>query len=202
MIEVPIVVDEDEVKVANFVESIGLQVDIGPRGERGSIIFSGIGDPESKVQPPSPTADPVFQGVSEIRVNDFYIDVGSAGYAWLYQYQPSPLNWTLVTRMNPPIYSAKHSLLFTSGATDPLSIPLADIIGASTTSLTADQFIITVNPLVAGGATDTYIVNPTSITKIEPNLDVVFHTRKFTTTAVSVPASVTLDCLVSVGVGA
>ena len=201
MIEVPIVVDEDEVKVANFVESIGLQVDIGPRGERGSIIFSGVGNPEAKTMPPNPGADPVFQGVSEIRVNDFYIDVGTAGYTWLYQYQPEPLGWTLVTRMNPPIYSAKHSLAFSGGASTTLTIPLQDIIGVTTTSLNSEKFIVTVNPLVANGTVDTYIVNPTSITKVEPNLNIIFHTRKFTTTAVSVP-TVDLDCLVSIGVSA
>lgn len=202
MIEVPIVVDEDEVRVANFVDSVDVQVDVGPPGTRGSIIFSGVGSPKSKIQPPSPTADPVFQGVSEIRVNDFYIDVSSAGYTWLWQYQPSPLEWTLVTRMNPPIYSGKHVLTFTDGVSETLSVPLEDIIGATSTSLDGNYFIVTVNPVVATGATTTYLVNPSSITVNTSNLDIVFHTRELAAAAVSVPATAILDCRVSIGVSA
>lgn len=203
MIEVPIVVNDNEVNVATFIDSIDLQVDVGPPGVRGSVIFSGVGSPESKTMPPSPTADPVFQGVSEIRINDFYIDVASSGYAWLWQYQPSPLGWTLVTRLNPPTYSSKHLISFTSGASSAVSIPLEDILGTTTTSLTAEQFVVNVNAIPTTPGTTTYIVNPTSIAIVGSNLDVVFHLRALSTTAVSVPGSVTnLNCQVSIGVSA
>ncbi len=202
MIEVPIVVNDEEVSVATFIDQVDVQVDVGPRGTRGSLIFTGIGDPGSKVQPPSETADPVFQGVSEVRVNDLYIDLATTGYAWLYKYQPPPLDWTLVGRMNPPLYVGRHLANFTNGVAT-LSIPLEDIIGATSTTLDGNHFIVNVNALVPGGDTTTYLVNPTSVTVTGSNLDVVFHLRALSTTAVSMPASVNnLDLRVSVGVSA
>ncbi len=203
MIEVPIVVNDEEVSVATFVDQVNVQVDIGPPGVRGSLIFTGVGDPGSKTQPPSETADPVFQGVSEVRVNDLYIDLAPTGYAWLYKYQPPPLDWTLVGRMNPPLYVGRHLMNFTDGVSTTLNIPLEDIIGATSTTLDGNNFIVNVNALAPTGETTTYLVNPSSVTVNGTNLDVVFHLREFSTTAVSRPASVNnLDLRVSVGVSA
>ena len=46
MIEVPIVVNDEEVSVATFVDQVNVQVDIGPPGVRGSLIFTGVGETE------------------------------------------------------------------------------------------------------------------------------------------------------------
>lgn len=200
MIDIPIVVNEDEIKVATFVDQIDVQVDIGPTGDRGTFIFTGIGDPSAKTQPPSPTADPVFRGVSEIKANDLYIDA-SPGGRWLYVYQPDPINWALVGSLTPTLYTGRHALTFTGGVSTTLSVALDDIIGASSTTLTGDDFAVSVTPVVSGGATTTYLVNPTSVTVNTSNLDLVFHLRAFSTTAVSVPGTVSsLPLLVTIGV--
>lgn len=199
MIEIPIILEDTEVKVAAFTDSIDLQVDIGTKGDRGTLIYSGAGSPAGKTQPPNPAADPVFQGVSEIRVNDFYIDVASTGYAWLWQYQPEPVGWTQVGKLNPPLYNKKHSVTFTAGASAVLSIPLVDIIGVASTTLDGTNFVVTVDAEV--NSTTAYFINPKTVTKNEPNLDIVFTGRQVATTTIA-DASGAINLGVSIGVSA
>ena len=83
MTEIPIVVSNNEVTVGGFVEQVELQLSVGPRGQRGSKIFSGDANPNSL-----PIDSPYWGGYTEFLVGDTYIQRAAdllAMWEWLFQ---------------------------------------------------------------------------------------------------------------------
>ena len=94
MTELPIVVSNTDVTVAGFVSDIEVALDIGPEGQRGSLIFSGSGDPPAD---PSGT-DPIIAGISQFEIGDIYMDTDSIDNLpiWHYRQTLSGPDWVNV----------------------------------------------------------------------------------------------------------
>ena len=111
MTEIPIIVTQDNLNIAAFASVLELSIDQGSRGERGSLIFSGEGDPPTS----PPPSNPLFNNVDMFQSGDLYINLSSTGYSWLYKYEdiPSAPTWTPVISLNPPFYVKRHNVVFT-----------------------------------------------------------------------------------------
>jgi hypothetical protein len=122
----------DDITVLGPPEIVEVLVDIGPKGERGSKVFVGLGDPNS------------IEIGQEIKLNDLYINASQGSeYGYLYQYIAEPGNnlWVQVLKINPVLYSKLHSANFTSGSAS-ITIPISNIVTATGSPLTASNFNI------------------------------------------------------------
>lgn len=114
--------------------SVGVSVDFGQTGQRGSRTWVGAGDPTGVLanQP--------------IKLFDLYINTNTIDpfYGWLYQYIIEIGNpvWVRVLRLNPSQYSIKVDAAFTAGTatvTVPVSFLTSDVL------TTADKYTIRYN---------------------------------------------------------
>lgn len=82
MTELPIVVSDDVVTVGGFIQRVELQLSNGPKGDRGSRIYSGSVDPNTL-----PSDSPVWGGYTDFSVGDIYflrdVDLFEV-WEWLY----------------------------------------------------------------------------------------------------------------------
>ena len=138
-----VLLDNDDITVLGPPETVELLVDVGATGTRGSQVFVGIGNPNT-------------EGVGQTPLlNDLYINISpGADYGYLYQYvsEPGANTWIEVLKLNPTIYSVKHTTTYVNGIAQPIVIPISDI--TSETSLTANNFsvqfsIVNDNPVAA-----------------------------------------------------
>ena len=98
MTSLPIVVDDDSTTVAGFVSDIDVSIDVGAPGRRGSIIFTGTGDPPEE----PPEGNPIFEGVNAFVINDMYIDTSTGSWPlWQYQDDPGGALWVELLEINP-----------------------------------------------------------------------------------------------------
>jgi hypothetical protein len=124
------VVNTDEITVLGPPASIDLQVDIGPQGERGSIIFVAPGEPTSG------SGSVAFINESP-KLGDLFInnDTNSLDYGSIYQRTAVPGNpdtWTFIL---------ESGLRGLQGETGPAG-PAADLdIGSVSTGVTASAYI-------------------------------------------------------------
>jgi hypothetical protein len=124
------VVNTDEITVLGPPASIDLQVDIGPKGERGSIIFVAPGEPTSG------SGSVAFINESP-KLGDLFInnDTNSLDYGSIYQRTSVPGNpdtWTFIL---------ESGLRGLQGETGPAG-PAADLdIGSVSTGATASAYI-------------------------------------------------------------
>jgi hypothetical protein len=109
------VVSGDSVDVVGPPQSVTVNVDIGPEGNRGSIFFSGYGVP-----------DPL--SITGSQLGDLYInrELG-ANYGVVYRLSavPGGTSWDSILKFQPNAYSNSFVTNFTSGSGS-ISIPLAD----------------------------------------------------------------------------
>jgi hypothetical protein len=124
------VVNTDEITVLGPPASIDLQVDIGPQGERGSLIFVAPGEPTSS------SGSVAFINESP-KLGDLFInnDTNSLDYGSIYQRTAVPGNpdtWTFIL---------ESGLRGLQGETGPAG-PAADLdIGTVSTGVTASAYI-------------------------------------------------------------
>ena len=125
-----VLLSTDELTVLGGPAIVNLDVDFGPQGERGSLIFYGNGKPDSFTPP----------GSLELQVYDTYVNVSAIDdeYQFMYQYLPSEggaLNWTKVLKLGPNTYSYNQTVTFDSaGESEDIEIVLGaflpvDLIG-------------------------------------------------------------------------
>lgn len=127
-----VLMSNEDITVLGPPEVVELLVDIGPQGDRGSQIFVGIGNPNS-----------ISIGQT-VKLNDLYINTSpGADYGYLYQYvsEPGGNLWVQVLKINPTLYSKKHTVSFTAGSSS-ITIPVSNIVTVSGTPLTSDNFAI------------------------------------------------------------
>lgn len=133
------VVSTDSITVFGPPEVIELGLDVGAQGRRGSLIYTGSGDPNVNTG--------VFINEPAL-VGDLYLrtDFG-ADYGVVYQYNtvPSGNEWSSVLKFQPVTYSAIESLAFASGSVT-VTIPLNDIYNDAPGTLTASNFSIQLTP--------------------------------------------------------
>lgn len=125
-----VVLNTEDLTVIGPPETIAVSTDFGEKGDPGSQIYVGVGDPNEVAI----GFDPVL--------NDIYINASpDANYSYMYQYvsQPGGNAWVKVLRINPALYSNIYTTTFSAGAGS-VQIPVADITSA--TGLTASSFSI------------------------------------------------------------
>lgn len=197
--EIPIVVNENEINIAGFANTLDLSVDVGPQGKRGAIIFSGTGIPTT-----SPITTPVssaYGTINAFQAGDLYIKIGQPnnGYVYIYTDEPGGAEWIPLLPIAKNIYYGSHSVTFTNGESSTLNIPLSSIIGSGAAP-TFDKF--KVNATVEMNDTNSYSLSVKTVSIVASNLRIVFNARTIsnaTTPVISrTNGSVTLN--VSIGV--
>lgn len=101
----------DELTVIGGPETINLQVDFGPQGQRGSLIFAVNGNPNSvNLNLPSNIS---------LNVNDWCININKndTEYSYMYQYVASPggNQWEPMLKVNPGTYASVETATFING---------------------------------------------------------------------------------------
>lgn len=133
-----VIVDNDQITVLGPPASIDVAVDIGQQGIRGSKVFAGSGNPN------------VYNfGSTELIDGDLFLNTSTGTeYGWLYRYSPQPSGdqWSSLLRLQTPIYSATHAVIFSSGQ-GTVSIPKLNLIPANMTTPNDANFIIQITPI-------------------------------------------------------
>lgn len=118
---VDIVLSSDDLVVLGGPESVNVEVDFGPQGDRGSLIFVGNGDP-----------DLVDIG-QDPNIFDLYINLLTTdpNYLMIYQYVEAlgTLQWQTLTKLIPNTYVKNDSVNF--DVENASYIPIADIVDPS-----------------------------------------------------------------------
>ena len=128
----------DDLTVLGGPASINVEVDFGPQGPRGSMIYAGEGNPNSN----APDGD--------VELLDLYINIDprdpDGQYRFVYQYQKYLGNntWRPIVRLVPNTYANNYNRTFDSNGETTINIPVVSITGNSdlASTLTSDQFNI------------------------------------------------------------
>ena len=146
-----VVVSTDDLTVLAPPDTVEVLLDFGPTGQRGSQIFTGIGEPADFTSNGSIFGQTLY-------INDYYINAAPGqNYSFLYQYRAgaggSANAWFKVLQLNPTIYSEISDIYFTSGSGS-LEIPIANITSISAASLSAANFsvqysLVNTNPIAS-----------------------------------------------------
>lgn len=129
------VVSSESITVFGPPEIIEIGLDVGATGQRGSLIYSGFGDPSINTG--------VFINEPPI-IGDIYIRTDSgADYGVVYQYNftPSGNEWQSILKITPTIYSNIEEVEFVSGSASIL-IPLNNIYPDPPSFLAPENFSI------------------------------------------------------------
>ncbi len=126
----------DDLTVLGGPTSINVEVDFGPEGPRGSMIYTGIGNPNTN----APDGD--------IQLLDLYINIDPQDpdkeYRFLYQYQvyAGSNTWRPLMKLLPNTYSNNYNRTFDSNGETTINIPVVTITGTSSLSatLSSEQF--------------------------------------------------------------
>lgn len=116
-----VVLSSDELTVLGGPAEISVDVDFGPKGDRGSLILYGFGKPDSVSLPEIP------------QIYDSYINLSTTDdeYLVMYHYVAGPSNgspvWTKMFKLTPNIYSENVVRTFVDGAIS-INLPLAAIV--------------------------------------------------------------------------
>lgn len=134
-----LIIQDDNLTVYGPPQSIELAVDIGPKGDKGSKIYTGPGDPN------------VNSGLfisNPASISDIFIrnDLGG-DYGVLYQYVsvPGGNEWQRVLRFQPITYNEIVDVVFSSGSASFL-IPLTSLYENAPTNLTAEDISLIITP--------------------------------------------------------
>jgi hypothetical protein len=134
-----ILLSNDDLTVFGGPETIGLDLDIGPQGDRGSIIIGVLGDPRN--------ADVASTIVQETQALDLVIDYEetSPTYKTIFQKVSvsGSLQWTQLLSLKTNYYSSVKEVVAANGKLTLTPINVADIYGLSgITSATSSAFKI------------------------------------------------------------
>jgi hypothetical protein len=130
-----VLISNDDITVLGPPEVVELLVDIGPKGDRGSQVYIGSGNPNTLM-----SGSTIFG--KEVVLNDLYINTSPGeNYSYLYQYvsQPGGNLWIETLKINPTIYSKAFLTTYSAGVGE-IVIPISDIVTSSGTPLTAANF--------------------------------------------------------------
>ncbi len=128
-------VSTDDVKVIGGTETVNVEVDFGPQGDRGNLFLVGYGHPNNA-------------GLTDIQSLDIYINIEPTDedYLNLYQYvdQSGTKTWTLVGPLTTDKFSSIRNVTFVNGqASSNIEFKVLNIVPAGLIgSLTASSFNI------------------------------------------------------------
>jgi hypothetical protein len=159
---VDVLIDTEDITVLGGPESISVDLDVGPDGERGSRIFTSVGDPNVVS----------IGGNQTFKIFDLCINVNPSDpdYQFLYQRinDSSGEVWEKIFKMTTNQYSEVESRLFVDGEVE-IIINLLDIVPEDMiTSVNASDFAVMHNisgsptPVVSSILIGDIITNGTS----------------------------------------
>jgi hypothetical protein len=131
-----IFVSSDDVKVIGGTANVTVDVDFGPKGDRGNLFLVGYGNPNT-----------ISHSVT-LQLLDLYINVQATDedYLVMYQYvnQSGVNTWVQTAKLMTDKFSVIRQVSFTNGeATDPVDFKVSNIVPMSLVSgLTAENFNI------------------------------------------------------------
>lgn len=114
-----VILSTDDLTVLGGPSSLTLEVDFGPKGDRGSQIFVNTGKPNSTLAP-------------NAQVYDLYINVLTSDDEYQYVYQLQNVlgtdTWVRLFKMTSNMYSKNYSTTTFTNGTWTKNIPLVEII--------------------------------------------------------------------------
>jgi hypothetical protein len=125
-----VIISNDDITVLGSPPNIELLIDIGPKGQRGSQFFVGLGNPN------------LIEIGQTPELNDLFLNIApSEQYGYIYQYvsQPGSNTWTELVNIFPASYSINYDVVFESGSAE-IIIPISDITDVS--GLTSENFSV------------------------------------------------------------
>jgi hypothetical protein len=129
-----IFVSADETKVIGGTDTVNVEVDFGPQGDRGNLFLVGYGNPNTKTHN------------VDLQLLDIYINVQATDedYLVVYQYvnNAGVNTWVETAKLITDKFSVIRQVAFTDGiATDSIDFKVSNIIPMSLLgSLTAENF--------------------------------------------------------------
>lgn len=136
-----VVLTTDELLVLSGPSSVNVQVDFGPEGERGSLFYVSVGNPNTALVGQTPKS-------KDLCINVLKTD---NEYSYVYQYNASPNNspedpsfqWYPIIKLNPLQYNKIMTGTFVDGS-KVFNIPVNYIVDEETSqTLTSANFNIT-----------------------------------------------------------
>lgn len=133
MANLSIPVNTDDLAIIAPPDTIEVSVDIGPTGQRGSKVFVGSGDPNTK------------SFTEDIYLNDLYINISpGTDYSYMYQYVsvPGSDQWETVLKVNPALHARLDTTIDFSTGTATITVPISSIVTVTGSPLVASDFNI------------------------------------------------------------
>jgi hypothetical protein len=131
-----VILSSEDLTILGGPESITLDLDFGPQGERGSEFFVGNGNPNS-----NPENIPVTPKVFDMYINLLPSDPDEE-YLYLYQYQnvSGEDTWTPLVKLIPNTYSTNRVVTFVDGEKS-INVQVSKLVPPSLiSSITSDKF--------------------------------------------------------------
>lgn len=156
-----VLLETDDIVVLGPPTNIDVSLDIGPKGERGSLFFVGSGNPN---------VPGVIPSGQTIKIGDVFVNSSTASeYGWLYVYvsTASQNAWVPALRLQPSVYSSNIGVLFNTSGEGIITVPLADIV-ADVTILDETKYVVQVSAINANPVS----LSMTSKQIIGPNLNI------------------------------
>jgi len=133
-----VVLTTDELLVLSGPSSVNVEVDFGPEGERGSLFYVSVGNPNTNLVGQTPKA-------KDLCVNVLKTD---NEYSYIYQYNSDGaegFQWYPIIKLNPIQYNKILTGTFVDGS-KVFNIPVSYIVDEETSqTLTSANFNITYN---------------------------------------------------------
>jgi hypothetical protein len=161
-----VVLTTDELLVLSGPSSVNVEVDFGPEGERGSLFFVSVGNPNTTLIGQNPKA-------KDLCVNVLKTD---NEYSYVYQYNSDGANgfqWYPIIKLNPLQYNKILTGTFVDGS-KVFNIPVNYIVDEETSqTLTSANFNITYsipneNPIASSIEVGSFTNDPVSGLQVIP----------------------------------
>jgi hypothetical protein len=127
------IISNDELVVIGPPASVSVNVDIGPKGERGSEFYSGIGTPAENAA-----------SLVDAKVNDLYINRllgGNYGVVYKLNAVPGGSSWQPILKFQPIAHSIQKPVNFVDGSGS-IGIALADFYSNAPENLDPDTILV------------------------------------------------------------
>lgn len=135
-----VLVSSDNVTVLGGPTALEVNVDFGPRGQRGSLFFVGFGNPNDLTDPDN------IAGI-EVLEKDVFINNSRSSDEFSFLYQYTNGQWEIIANILPIIYAENASRTFVNGECEIL-LNVNNVININTTqNITASNFNVQYNIL-------------------------------------------------------
>jgi hypothetical protein len=160
-----VVLTTDELLVLSGPSSVNVEVDFGPEGERGSLFYVSVGNPNTALVGQTPKA-------KDLCVNVLKTD---NEYSYVYQYNSDGANgfqWYPIIKLNPLQYNKILTGTFVNGSKE-FNIPVNYIVDEETSQTPGLKFNITYsipndNPIASSIEIGSFTNDPVSGLQVIP----------------------------------